>query len=283
MHSHLSRSWIVFMLLGVMGAPLTAQPNPRVTANNPQPVLAAQRPKSQPLKLSPESATQFAKAFQSFFGIDTLRTVTQMQLKGTSSGVDITMGVQQQTVISTSGRFRTELEFKDSASPGRKYQVICDGKKLWIYRPDTQEFSVQTYQQFDNSDDAILIGLATGLHLSMPPELKQLLEPGGVFNPQDLQDAGIQDLGRKAAENGKPYRVYSLSDLQDSAYILEFWINPQTTQIEIFQLAGKEKGTQIELQETLVQYQKNPSIQSNLFTFQPPAGVRQVPKLSIDP
>ena len=281
MHSHLSRSWIVFILLGVMGAPLKAQPNSRVMANNPQPVLTAQQPKSQSVTLSQESATQFAKAFQSFFGTDTLQTVTQTQLKGTSGGVDITMSFQQQTVVSTAGRFRTELEFKDN--PGRKYQVICDGKKLWIYRPDTQEFSVQTYKQFDDSDDAILIGLATGLHLSLPPELRQLLAPGSMVSPQDLQDAGIQDLGQKAAENGKLHRVYSLSDRQDSSYNLQLWINSQTTQIAILHLSGNEKGTQIELKETLVQYRQNPSVQSNLFTFQPPAGVRQVQKLSIDP
>jgi outer membrane lipoprotein-sorting protein len=233
-----------------------------------------------PAAMTQESAALFGKAFWTFFRSDVVQTTSRTVLKGVSGGFNFSVSMQHQTIAKSTGQFRTNLEFVEEAQPGRQYQVISDGKTLWIYRPDRKEFSVQTYKQFDASDDSFMIGLATSLYLSAS-ELKQLL-PEDSPAPQDLQEAGIQDLGQKVAENGKSYQVYGMKDIESSNANFQFWVNPQTAQIGVLRLAGKEKTLELELQETLLQFQRNMPMPDSQFTLKPPVGAKQVKQLSIE-
>jgi outer membrane lipoprotein-sorting protein len=233
-----------------------------------------------PAVMTQKSAVLFGKAFWAFFGSDVVQTTSRTVLKGVSGGFKFSVSMQHQTIAKTPGQFRTDLEFVDTAQPKRKYQVISDGKTLWIYRPDRKEFSVQTYKQFDASDDSSMIGLATGLYLSAT-DLKQLI-PETSPTPKELQEGGIEDLGKKVAEDGKSFQVYGMKDAQSSNANMQFWVNPQTAQIERLRLFGKEKEMELELQETLLQFQRNNSVSASQFAFQPPAGAKQVEKISIE-
>jgi outer membrane lipoprotein-sorting protein len=233
-----------------------------------------------PTPISKNSATLFGKAFYALFGAEVIQLSSKTLLKGTSGGFNFSVPMKHQTIANATGQFRTDIEFVDTAKPGRQYQVISDGKTLWIYRPDRKEYSVQTYQQFDASDDSAMIGLATGLYLSLS-DIKQLI-PEESPTPQDLQEAGIEDLGQKTAESGKSFQVYGMKDDQTSNANIQLWVNPKTALIEALQLLGKEQDMQVEFQETILQFQKNLPVPPDRFTFKPPAGVKQVPKISID-
>lgn len=276
--------WLILIFTIFGSFPLNAQPpDSLVTAyGNPKSTsIKSETAGSPPTAISKESATLFGKAFRAFFGSNIVQTTSRTVLKGASGGFNFSVSMQHQTIASNTGQFRTNLEFVEKAQPGRNYQVICDGKTVWIYHPGRKEFSIQTYQQFDASDDSSMIGLATGLYLSASDLLKQLI-PEESPTPKDLQEAGIEDLGQKVAENGKSYQVYGMQDSQNRNANIQFWINPQTAQIEALRLFGKEKAMELELQETILQFQQNTPISASQFMFQPPAGSKQVDKISIE-
>lgn len=265
------------------GLPVKAQTlHPSTTAyGSSQPTVTESKTvEPAPAVMNQESAVLFGKAFWSFFGSDVVRTTSRTVLKGVSGGFSFSVSMQHQTIAKAPGQFRTDLEFMDTAQHKRKYQVISDGKTLWIYRPDRKEFSVQTYQQFDASDDSSMIGLTTGLYLSAA-DLKQLI-PETSPTPKELQEGGIEDLGKKVAEDGKSFQVYGMKDTQNSNAHMQFWVNPQTAQIERLRLVGKEKEMELELLETILQFQRNTPVSANQFAFQPPAGAKQVEKISIE-
>jgi outer membrane lipoprotein-sorting protein len=262
--------------------PVQAQPLHPITAayGDAQPTVTEKTVGPTPAAMTQASAALFGKAFWAFFGSDVVQTTSRTILKGASGGFNFSVSMQHQTIAKTPGQFRTDLEFIDTAQPRRKYQVISDGKTLWIYRPDRKEFSVQTYQQFDASDDSSMIGLATGLYLSAA-DLKQLI-PETAPTPKELQEGGIEDLGKKVAEDGKSFQIYGMKDTQNSNASMQFWINPQTAQIERLRLFGKEKEMELELLETILQFQRNTPAPASQFAFQPPAGAKQVEKISIE-
>jgi hypothetical protein len=233
---------------------------------------------SAPTAMSQESAARFGKAFWTFFGSDAVQISSKTVLKVSSGEFNVSFPYQNSTIAKKTGQVSTDLEFLGGTKLGRKYRLISDSKNLWIYRPDTKQFSVQTYKQFDDSDDSLYIGLSTGLYLSAS-EMRQLI-PEESPSPQKLQEAGIQDLGQKVSESGKSYQVYALKVKEGN---LQFWIDPQTTQIEILRVSVKQKEMQVDFQETILQFQRNIPTQSGRFTFQPLGGAKQVKKISIEP
>lgn len=226
-----------------------------------------------------------ARASTLFLQHDRYQTESILQLKGNSSGVDFTVNAQINTIAQAGNQFRSEISFIQNGQPAaQKSLIVSNGKQVWIYRPDLQQYMVSSYATFDKSDDTLFIGLSSLLFLQFPQETRKQIADGALSDDQVLQNVGLPPSirGAKHTLEGQEVFTYEYSDKQEG-YTLTAAIEPQTASLKQLQIAGQSGGTNFVVIEQVLQRTPNPVISDVTFRFTPPKGARQVKALSVMP
>jgi outer membrane lipoprotein-sorting protein len=257
------------------------------------PVVAPQAP---PKKNDAENLNLFLRALRDFGQGNTIKTTSNLSVRATSPGSTVDTNAQIQEIAQKPNQFRADIVFgpnsfgaKSNAS-NRRYQIISDGKTVWIYRPDTQEYSVQTYAEFDKSNDSFLTGITSSLFLNLPADLESsfsaenlaIVASSPTLVASLYQEMKIQFKGYKQDRGGKKFAVFSMGEAKSSEQI-DLWIDSQTSTFQQFQISGKAKDLNLTLQEVIVNRTANPKIEPNTFRFIVPKGAKQLKTLSISP
>jgi outer membrane lipoprotein-sorting protein len=239
---------------------------------------------TQPTSTRP-NLTLFAKASANFFQSDRYQTESQMQVKGGASGSTFMMETQIKSIVQSPDKFRSEITFAAAGSQSQqKSYVISDGKQVWIYRPDLKQYSVSTYQKFNQSDETFMIGLSSFLFLQLPADARQEIAKGSLSDPKVLEQLGLSSLlkGSQRSIEGRQFYAYEYFDAKEG-YTLGALIDPQVAAVKQLQIAGKSEGLDITITEQILQRSTTPTITANTFRFSPPPGTKKVDKLSINP
>lgn len=239
---------------------------------------------AQPTSVNAEIAL-FGKASSNFLRGDRYQTESKMQVTGKTANASFSMNFQLSSVVQSPNKFRNEITFlSDNNTIGQKASVISDGKQVWIYRPDLKQYSVSSYQKFDQSDDTFFIGLSAILYLQIPPDVRQILAQSSLTDPKVLAELGLQNAlkSSKQVVAGQTLHAYEYTDTKEG-YQYSALIDPQTAAVRQLQVRGKSEGMNITITETILRRTPAPAIKANTFTFSPPQGSKQVEKLSISP
>ncbi len=261
----------------------------KVAANKPAPKIL---PKPQPVNGTAEDLTLFLRAFRDFSQGNAVQTTSKLSLDAKTEGATLQSVVYIKAIAQKPKQFRVDIAFQaDESSKARTYQVISDGKTVWIYRPDTQQYAVQTYDQFDKSDDSFLIGSATSLYLNSPNDFQKTVTDEVLSaiaaDPKLVEsfykETGTTFKGYQKDETNQNYAVYSWDDAQAASYRMNLLISPQTSTIQQFVINGKDKEMTLNLREVIVERIPNPKLDLNTFKFKPTTTAKKVKSLSLSP
>jgi outer membrane lipoprotein-sorting protein len=258
--------------------------------------VSAQPPPSnaiqtQPQKSDAESLNLFLRAFRDFGEAKAIKTTSNLSMQAKTQGATIEIAAQIQAVAQKPNQFHADVTFGSGVNAAkRRYQIISDGKTVWIYRPGTQEYSVQTYTAFDKSSDSFLKGITSGIFLGLPADLSSsfsdenlaAIASDPVLVASMYREMGTQFRGYQKDKVGKTFAVYSIGGSKVSEQI-NLWVEPQTATFQQFQGSGQDKGSDFNIQETIIDRTANPKIEPNTFRFIVPKGAKQVKTLSISP
>jgi outer membrane lipoprotein-sorting protein len=284
------------LLLGIAVAALligsTSIVQSQVLPNAPTP---SQSPKVQPLEpqtlpttptpTNPD-LTLLGKVIGLFWQTNRAQTESQIVMNLQDKSIDVKVYATVKTIAQTGNKFRTELKFAQPGStPTATYTIVCDGQKVWTYRPDKRQYAQTTFSKFQSESYSFLIGTASIFFLSIPEvdrqEIIQALVKDRNFLTM-LPPEQIKDLqGEQRQLDGKDSYVYSYEDKKENWNFNGFF-QPQTGTIEKIELVGKTAGMNFTLTEKILSRNTKPSIDSKMFRFSPPKGVRKVKSLPID-
>jgi outer membrane lipoprotein-sorting protein len=227
------------------------------------------------------------KTGETFFKGDNYQTVSQMQLKGTNKGVNVTVYIQTKTTVNSKNRFRSEIAFTQDGKPSKESAVvISDGKQVYIYRPDLKQYSVISAQAFNKSNDSFLIGLSSSFFLEFADSIGKYIASGALSEPsviKEISAAANQAIqGETRNVEGKQMYMYSFNDPKQG-YTLSAFVNPQLANLEQMQITGKDDGLDIEIIEKIQQRAEVKNLAPQTFKFTPPKGAKKVKSLSISP
>jgi outer membrane lipoprotein-sorting protein len=277
------------LILGGSGwlaiSPVSAQSSPAVV------------PQAPPQKTDAEHLNLFLLAIRDFSQGNAIKTTSNLSLQVTMQGAKVEENIQIQAIARRPNQFRTDVVFGDVAfgsqrnTSKRRYQIVSDGKTVWIYRPDTQEYSVQTYAEFDKSNDTFLIG-ASSFFLSLPADLESSFSDGNLAaiasNPTLVaamyKEMETQFRGYQQDKTGKNFAVYSMKESKSPEQLnIDLWVEPQTAALQKFQISGKHKDSDVKIGVEIVDRIANPKIEPNTFRFVVPKGAKRLKTLSISP
>jgi outer membrane lipoprotein-sorting protein len=260
-----------------------------IAANKTAPQIA---PQAQPVSGTAEDLTLFLRAFRDFSQGNAVQTTSKLSLDAKTEDTTLQSVVYIKAIAQKPKQFRVDIAFKsDERSKARTYQVISNGKTVWIYRPDTQQYSIQTYEQFDKSDDSFLIGSATSLYLNSPNDFQKTVTDEALSaiaaDPKLVasfyKETGTTFKGYQKDETNQNYAVYVWDDTQAASYRMNLLISPQTSTIQQFLINGKDKGMTLNLREVIVERIPNPKLDPDTFRFKPTATAKQVQSISLSP
>lgn len=229
-----------------------------------------------------------AKTVVNFYKSDRYQTESEVQLNATTPGTTVASTVQVKTIAQSANQFRSEIAFTQvGSSEGKRFLIVSNGERVWIYRPDLKQYTDTNYQSFDKSFNSFFIGMSSYLFLKTAPSFNQLTSLGTVSNitevlGQMLQASNVPIQGSKRSIQGKDYYVYEYSDPKQG-YTFSGFVVPETATLEQLQISGKSEGMDLLLREKIMRRVENPAIAANTFSFSPPAGVTRVESLPLEP
>ncbi|MBF2065199.1 MAG: hypothetical protein IGS39_12365 [Calothrix sp. C42_A2020_038] len=227
------------------------------------------------------------KTGETFFKGNNYQTVSQMQLKGTNQGTDVTFYIQTKTIVNSDNKFRSEIAFAQEGRPVKQSAiVVSDGKQVYIHRPDLRQYSVISPQAFNKSNDSFLIGLSSSFFLEFADSIGKYIASGALSQPNvinEISAAANQAIqGESRNLEGKQLYVYSFNDPKQG-YTLSAFVNPQFANLEQMQIVGQDNGLDIAIIEKIQQRTEVKNLAPQTFSFTPPRGAKKVKSLSISP
>lgn len=227
------------------------------------------------------------KASTAFFQSDRATTESQMMIKSGNHAAHFKAHAQIKTIVQSNKKFRAEIAF---TLPGEqsthKTLLISDGKQVFIYRPDLQQYAVTSYEAFDKSHDSFLIGLSSSFFLSIPEDTRQQIAKGDISPNNVLQEIGFTDNQQlkadKSTVEGKAISVYNYTEPK-AGYTLRAFVQPESATLKLLQLMTKSEGLDVVVTEKILQRSQNPTITPQTFNFSPPPNAKLVKSLSVTP
>lgn len=227
------------------------------------------------------------KASTAFFQSDRATTESVMMIKSGNQAAQFKAYAQIKTIVQSNKKFRAEIAFtRPGEQPKQKTLVISDGKQVFIYRPDLQQYAVTSYEAFDKSDDSFLIGLSSSFFLNIPEDTRQQIAKGAISPNNVLQEIGFTDnqhlKADKSTVEGKAISVYNYTEAKTGNTFRAF-VQPETGTLKLLQLVTKSDDLDVEVTEKILQRSLNPTINAQTFNFTPPKGAKLVKSLSVSP
>lgn len=229
------------------------------------------------------------KALFPLSGEGLLRSDSSVQMTGSKQGLSFTFREEVKVIAKRPNRFRAELtQFSVAGVPQQKLLVVCDGSRVWTYRPGTRRYSVRSFAAFEAADDDITaLGLTVGgFFIGDDHALAQTIQIVTPANSGDflagLSSSGLTISSRAASADGRDALVYRMSlGRQGLAYL--FTVDPATGQLTQDELSGTQRGVQFGYKETLTRLQVPGAVSPTTFRFFPPPGAVKTANVPVDP
>jgi outer membrane lipoprotein-sorting protein len=265
--------------------PASTTPTPKL-----QPTLTT----STPLKAT--DLPLLTRAIGKFWQTDRAETESKMEIDLSDEKGKNKIFVFIKTIAKVGQKLRSELtilHLRGSANDrvGKtakiKYTIVCDGKKVWIYRPDLRQ-----YAQIDDSNffygkpsSSIVVGLFSILFTSLDEARRQELAMD-ILGENNKIVALDNFKGWQVSQqqiNSRNLFVYTFDDSEAFNSKITGVINPQMAMFEQIELKFDNKSRQIKIVETIIKRNSQVAITDKTFTFSPPKGVKKVKSLEIGP
>lgn len=226
-----------------------------------------------------------AKATAAFVQSDRYRTESEMRVKASSGGTDVTSVAKVTTLVQVPYLFRAEITFPSDTGKEVKSIVISDGKRVWMYRPDLKQYAVTPFEKFDDLDDYYWIGMSSYWYSSVTPDVRELFTNGSLTDPQVLKElsmTGTSPLkGSSQILNGRSLYSYAFTDKE--GFTISALVEPTTAELKQIRLTGKSDGFNVDIAELILTRTPNPAIAPSTFKFTPPSGAKLVKSVEIGP
>ncbi|HEY9615885.1 MAG TPA: hypothetical protein V6C64_03540 [Microcoleaceae cyanobacterium] len=241
--------------------------------------------------LSQNSATPdlslFARASMAFVQSDRYQTDSIMEVTGTTPEQTFKAGVLASTIVQSPKQFRAEIAYNQPDKAGVvNILVVGDGRQVWIYRADTQQYAVKSYEAFEQLDDSYFIGISSLLFMQLPADDRQAIAQGALADSQVIKEMGLLSSpnfkGAPQLVNNQSLYTYEFTNTQDG-FILNAFVDPNTADLKQLRISGRADQVDYAVTETIRRRTANPLITSDTFRFVPPAGARRVESLAIGP
>jgi outer membrane lipoprotein-sorting protein len=243
----------------------------------------------------------FAQAIGNLFQKTLYQTESNMEIAFKNPSLTMTVNTQILTITRFPNQFRSEITFNKITPTGKnkKYLIVSDGKQVWIYDAQLQQYTLTNIDKFKQANDSFLMGFSTLFFLVLSPEIEQVL---GSKNPsdEDLQNV-VRELnenlfssenapdpqefvGERRQLKGKEYYVYKYQENPNpKEYLISFWVDPITTTLQRVDISGKEQEGDISIKETIERRLENPIINNDTFRFSPSPQMKKVESIEIKP
>lgn len=235
------------------------------------------------------SLTLLKQALAPLASTGPLQSTSTLQMSGSKQGISFTFREQVSVVAKQPGKFRAEVtQYAADSSQQSRLLVVSDGVKVWTYRPDTHQYSVNSAKAFHAAnEDMTALGLAMGGFFlgeghDLAVGLQAVTKETNDQMLKDLAGLGIIVTERPEGVDGEDDYVYRMS-LAKQGIAYRFVINPQTRMLRRMELAGTQNGVTMTFRETLATLSKPGVIAKTAFHFTPPPGAVKIAALSIDP
>ena len=226
-----------------------------------------------------------AKATAAFVQSDRYRTESEMRVKASSGGTDVTSVAKVTTLVQVPYQFRAEITFPSDTGKEVKSIVISDGKRVWMYRPDLKQYAVTPFEKFDDLDDYYWIGMSSYWYSSVTPDVRELFTNGSLTDPQVLKELGMTGTsplkGSSQTLNGRSLYSYEFTDKE--GFTISALVEPSTAELKQIRLNGKSDGFNVDIAERILSRTANPEIAASIFKFTPPSGAKLVKSVAIGP
>ncbi|HLO85119.1 MAG TPA: hypothetical protein VK203_08930 [Nostocaceae cyanobacterium] len=265
---------LITMLVGISQAQST-QPQPALTAAKTTKISQRQTTLNKDL---------LVKAITKFWQSDRYLTESQSLITAKTQGGDFKFKINTKTIVQAGGKFRSEIFFTEIEDQTKQqYVVISDGKKVWTYNPVSQEYSISSS---DNFQESFLIGVSSLVFIQFPEEARVAISQNQSSSEKILQEIGLLDNTRLKEEQGivdnQQVSVYRYTEPEDGFNFSAF-IEPVEGIVKQVQFGGQSSGFDILITEKILQRTSQPVTTAQTFKFSPPLGAKQVKSLSIDP
>jgi len=236
---------------------------------------------------TPVDTALLAKTITAFLQSSRYQTESQILISAKNQGIDVTTYAQVKTIAQSDGKFRSEITFtREGEQPKPPTLVISDGKQVFIYKPESKEYAVTSYDNFGKSDNYFLIGMSSSLFLQIPSDVRKILARGQLSDKEILQQIGLtvnSDLkADQRTVEGESFYVYNYTASKEGLTFSGF-VQPETATLKQLQISGKSQGLDILISEKILNRTANPAVTPQTFTFSPPKGAKKVKSLSLSP
>ena len=259
--------------------PSASPNNPVITPNNSNPIIETtgsdDRLDSQLLK----------KAVLTFYQSNRIQSKSKMTFDFNASGIKGQINVNMTTIVETGGKFNSQVIFANPQSAPIKFNIISNGQKVWIYRPDKRVYRQTSIAKFDK--ERFWVGISAAF-FSMIAEKDRLNLIDGADSTFDsnlsamLKAPQIKDFkGERVLVEDRS--LYAFSSLFLGNYKFTGIVQPDTGVLAQLEMSGMSDDMNILVKERIDSWKSIASIDKKTFTFSPPKGVRQVKTLSIMP
>ncbi len=226
-----------------------------------------------------------AKASSVFVQSDLYRTESEIRVKASSGGTDVTSFAKVTTLVQAPNQFRAEIIFPSDPGKEVKSIVISDGKRVWMYRSDLKQYAVTPYEKFDELEDYYWIGMSSYWYLTVPSDVRKPIANGALADPQVLKELGINETsplkGTRQTLDGRSLYSYEFTD--EAGFTITAFIEPTTAELKQIRLTGKSDGFNVDIAERILSRTPNPAITADTFKFTPPLGAKLVKSVEIGP
>ncbi|AFY93467.1 DUF2092 domain-containing protein [Chamaesiphon minutus] len=211
--------------------------------------------------------------------------VMTLQRKGTKAN-PIQINATVKTIAQTGEQFRSELTVSRSGSPLKiTYSIVCDGKNVWMYRPDKRQYAQTTFAEFKPQFHSLLVGLSTVFFVSMPESGRKSIvaEIAAGVNPVKSlppdQTASLQ--GNMRQVEGQNLYVYTF-DNKDEGSSFSGYVQPETGILKQIELINNTAEGEIKVVEKISSHTTTTNLSTKTFKFSPPPRTKKVQSLSND-
>ena len=237
-------------------------------------------------------ATPLVQATSTLLGRSSYYIESEIEIRDRLSNTSVSNALIK-TTVAAPNKFNTEIAFVgNNELLDRKYQIISDGVKVWIYDVVQNQYSVEQYQQFIESPSGLAVGMLSNFYLKtlnsvnnntvavntlkkLPPE--RSLRYFQRFANIDLQNMEI----RNEQIEDTAYAVYD-ADASDGSFELTAYVAPQSA-IERIELSGNKDGLDLIVKEQIISQTVPESIPADLFSFSPPEDAEVIEQIAIEP
>jgi outer membrane lipoprotein-sorting protein len=230
----------------------------------------------------------FTEALTKYFADEAHITNTTTKLQANMPGGTLNITFQTRTIAQIDGKFRAAINFPSvNASAERSMTIVSDGKSVWSYRSDLNQYSVMPYKQYMASSDKLFIGFSTLGFVNVPTDMRPLLAKGLLNNPtatkefrRGMESKNVSIIGSIEENDQRSFYVYNFNQ-PDLNTLFSVWVDPQDKNFKGVKVKVQVKGMDVEMTETLTEREvRSTALPDKTFKFEIPAKATRVQSVS---